>query len=275
MNRCLLCHEPLVPALHFRTLWSPDEPSGFCDSCRRGLAKIDRKNCCPVCGRDLSIVDPAFISRGVCLDCKRWEESRMSGVLQCNYSVYQYNDQMKKIMTAFKFRGDAVLVQGFKQDLQAAYKQICRIQHSQSRMARRSTLHDVISRLRDVAAFGLRRYKKNEDLIIVPVPLSEERLLERCYNQSLLLAQLLGDTAAEALIRKVNEPKQSKKRRHERLELKENPFQIAEPFRKQLAGRHVLLIDDIYTTGATLRLAAQALQPAGPKSIASLTLAHG
>ncbi|WKB35279.1 phosphoribosyltransferase family protein [Terrilactibacillus sp. S3-3] len=130
-------------------------------------------------------------------------------------------------------------------------------------------------RFPDFTAFSLYRNKANEDLTIVPVPLSGERLLERSYNQSRLLAELLGNKVTDALIRRVNEPKQSKKGRRERLEMKENPFRLVDSCRKQLAGRQVLLIDDIYTTGATLRLAAQALQPAGPISIVSLTLAHG
>ncbi|WKB35280.1 hypothetical protein QS257_16915 [Terrilactibacillus sp. S3-3] len=142
MNRCLLCHEPLIPTLRFQSLLSPDEPAGFCDSCRQGLIKIDRKKCCAICGRDLTIVAPSFISQGVCFDCKRWEESGMSGVLQRNYSVYQYNERMKMLMTAFKFRGDAVLAQGFKPDFQAAYNQIRRdLKKAEKRRERTGRMH--------------------------------------------------------------------------------------------------------------------------------------
>ncbi|MEH7124273.1 ComF family protein [Bacillus sp. JJ1773] len=104
---------------------------------------------------------------------------------------------------------------------------------------------------------------------IVPIPLSAERLYERGFNQSEALIRAWGFESSDLFTRTHTE-KQSKKSRSERIHLAQ-VFQIKEP----IPNQNILLIDDIYTTGSTLRHAAKCLKEAGAHSVSSVTFARG
>ncbi|KSU59823.1 phosphoribosyltransferase [[Bacillus] enclensis] len=105
---------------------------------------------------------------------------------------------------------------------------------------------------------------------IIPIPLSNERQYERGFNQSAALLEEAGISLTHLLTRSHSE-KQSKKSRQERLQQKQI-FTLTEV---NLTGQSILLFDDIYTTGTTLRQAAKLLKEAGAKQVTSLTLARG
>jgi competence protein ComFC len=105
---------------------------------------------------------------------------------------------------------------------------------------------------------------------IIPIPLSEERQYERGFNQSAVLLEEAQITHSQLLSRSHSE-KQSKKSRHDRLQQK----QIFKLLGEDLNGQSILLFDDIYTTGTTLRQAAKLLKEAGVKQVTSFTLARG
>lgn len=239
MGYCLWCRQFYSPKVSWRTLFTVPVEEGFCQVCYRQFAAIDHADICSSCGRDLNYLDKKYVTAGVCSDCTRWEMGEWQGMLQRNRSLYTYNDFLKEVITAYKFRGDALLAQGFKKAFRKCFED-----HFQG-------------------------------AIIIPIPLSEERLIERSFNQSELLADLLEKPLYRALIRAVHEEKQSKKGRKERTMPRNNPFLADHNIKERLEGQSVLLIDDIYTTGATLRLAARALGPLHPKSVSSLTLARG
>lgn len=172
----------------------------------------------------------------VCQDCLTWEsDPHWKNILQKNVSVFEYNDSMKELLASFKFRGDAALVEVFQKDILACYK--------------------------------INLIKEKIDLTI-PIPLSPERLYERGFNQARLLADFLPLAPTDALSRTHHE-KQSKKSRHERL-ASSNVFSIIES--SKIMNKNILLIDDIYTTGSTLRHAAKVLKDNGATSVSSLTL---
>ncbi len=104
-------------------------------------------------------------------------------------------------------------------------------------------------------------------ITIIPIPLARQRWNERGFNQAEAIAHQLGQPLSGILIR-TTERKQSKRTRWERIE-SANPFQlIGSP------PENILLIDDIFTTGTTIRQAAQTLKEQGAKQISSLTLAR-
>jgi competence protein ComFC len=105
---------------------------------------------------------------------------------------------------------------------------------------------------------------------IIPIPLSNERQYERGFNQSAALLEEAGFPPSHLLTRSHSE-KQSKKSRQDRLQQK----QIFSLTSTNLTGQSILLFDDIYTTGTTLRQAAKLLKEAGAKQVTSLTLARG
>lgn len=104
--------------------------------------------------------------------------------------------------------------------------------------------------------------------VVLPVPLHKKKQRKRGYNQSEHfargLAQSLGaklDTTS--LLKTTHTDSQTKKNRLERVDNVANVFTVAAP--QQLAGKHVLLVDDVITTGATIE--ACALQLAGVTGI--------
>lgn len=113
--------------------------------------------------------------------------------------------------------------------------------------------------------------------VIVPVPLHRWRLLMRTYNQSALLANALGKStgkavAVEALRRIKATPSQGGLSRSARTRNVGGAFAVKAP--EQVAGKRVLLIDDVFTTGATAEACTRALLAAGAAAVDVLVLAR-
>ena len=107
-------------------------------------------------------------------------------------------------------------------------------------------------------------------ITIVPIPLSPERLQERGFNQAEALIVEAGLQSAN-LLKRTHSEKQSKKSRSDRIHVPQ-VFSL-EP--TTLEGKRILLVDDIYTTGSTLRHAAKILVENGAASVSSITIARG
>jgi ComF family protein len=110
--------------------------------------------------------------------------------------------------------------------------------------------------------------------LLVPVPLHPRRLKERGFNQALLLAKAFPDKplAREVLIRVRHTMPQSGLNPKERRENVKRAFTAPRP--EEIKGKSVLLIDDVYTTGATVRECARILRQAGALEVAVLTVAR-
>lgn len=97
---------------------------------------------------------------------------------------------------------------------------------------------------------------------IIPIPLHPKKLKIRGYNQSMVIAQGIGEEtgvpiAADCLVRKVFTATQTKKSREERWQNVKDIFDVVNV--SKIEGKHVLLVDDVLTTGATLMSAGKAL----------------
>ncbi len=113
--------------------------------------------------------------------------------------------------------------------------------------------------------------------LVVPVPLHATRLAERGYNQAALLAnriagRLDAPVRAVALARTRDTPGQATLGRSNRLSNVTHAFRVRKP--GAVAGRAILLIDDVRTTGSTLRSCALALVQAGAASVRTAVLAQ-
>ena len=119
---------------------------------------------------------------------------------------------------------------------------------------------------------------------LLPIPMSPQRLAQRGYNQSLLLACALQASmpslqvaSAHWLLRNPDSDNlnpQAENTRVERLKRMKHAFVVPPDAQAAVAGKHVLLVDDVMTTGATLFAAARALRQAGAAGVDAVCLAR-
>lgn len=115
--------------------------------------------------------------------------------------------------------------------------------------------------------------------VIVPVPLHPWRLLRRRYNQAGLLAQALGRAADKAVLidalrRLRATPSQGHLNAGQRAKNVRKAFAVKPRAWPRVENKIILLIDDVYTTGATVNECARALLDAGAHKVHVLTLAR-
>ncbi len=119
-----------------------------------------------------------------------------------------------------------------------------------------------------------------ENSILVPVPLHSRRMRSRGYNQSLWIAQAMvkevGENSelSDCLKRIRNTRTQTKNDREERKKNVRGAFVLKPGFSLKRKKR-IVLVDDVFTTGATLDACAQILRKEGFRRIAVATLGHG
>lgn len=202
----------------------------LCTSCQSKLHPLTQPGC-RRCSRTLADLPETFIQDDYCYDCVRWE--KQGSALEKNHSLYTYNEYMKELLALFKYRGDYAIVDCFAEKLRVVLSGI-------------------------------------EADYVVPIPLSQERLYERRFNQSEALIRAVGLLPTHLLTRTHSE-KQSKKTRKHRIN-QETIFQFDTHF--SIKNKEIVLVDDIYTTGSTLHQAAGILQREGAKSIKSVTIAR-
>ena len=113
--------------------------------------------------------------------------------------------------------------------------------------------------------------------LIVPVPLHVKRLRERGFNQSLILARAIEGKRKipvdfSLLKRHKFTLTQTGSNKKERKQNIKGAFEIRNP--KKILGKNIILIDDVYTTGATVNECAKTLIKAGTRKVSVLTLAR-
>lgn len=123
-----------------------------------------------------------------------------------------------------------------------------------------------------LARFMSRHLQAQPDAILVPVPLHRWRIWKRGYNQSALIASALGERSGLAvdnsLLQRVKAtPVLRGLGRRERALAVRGAFRVPKERSAALSGRPVILIDDVYTSGATASACAAALKRAGAAEV--------
>ena len=116
--------------------------------------------------------------------------------------------------------------------------------------------------------------------LLIPIPMHKKHLRERRFNQTEILAKELCDIAGESLcalrtdlLKKIkNIPSQTTLNRSKRLKNIIGSFCVSKP--NEIKNRDIILLDDIITTGATLREARKVLLTAGARNVIGVTIAH-
>jgi predicted amidophosphoribosyltransferase len=149
--------------------------------------------------------------------------------------------------------------------------------------------------LYETLAEQYRYQNKTEKIILVPIPVSPARRRERGYNQCELLAKVvcnfqkenvgpIFDIRTDILFRSAHNARQTLKNRSERLEGAHGIFAVHKKYastkpsrileNELLKSRPVIILDDVLTTGSTIREAMLTLEKSGFKNVSGLTLAH-
>ncbi|MDO4707644.1 MAG: phosphoribosyltransferase family protein [Porphyromonadaceae bacterium] len=203
----------------------------LCPICHRRLSYRSEVAICPLCTLEIQPYAP---------EIHRGEERLYSCPLFCNlYALYTYQKgcAIQQLIHAIKYHGY------------------------------RSAAH-YIGR---AALYGMNWSTQNYDLIIA-VPVEPNRLQKRGYNQSLLIAKELAKglaiEATDKLIRrKRGSHTQTNLGRIERMNNMKHTFAQNAQASKFLKGKHILLVDDVLTTGSTLLEMCYLLEVAGVRSI--------
>ncbi len=206
-----------------------------------------------------------FVLPPRCLGCKRpaqylcttciREIPRADTIdLEHSYALFTYHDpRVKKLIWKLKYHG-----------LTAVAPRIA------------SLLHDLI--LPDLAEISLFEAGK---VLLVPIPITSKRQKERGFNQAAVLAKHLARKNPESLIYAPNILQKTKdtptqvsiKNRAERLKNLAGAFAVTDP--DKVKNQTILILDDVITTGTTVREARRVLLQSNAKKVLTLAVAHG
>jgi len=112
--------------------------------------------------------------------------------------------------------------------------------------------------------------------LLIPVPLHPSRLRKRGYNQSEFIAEGLSEKTgvpvnSGLLVRSSGSSSQTKRGRYERWKNVEGLFEVTDA--EKISGLHLLLVDDVITTGSTMEACVNALHDAAEVKVSVIALA--
>jgi competence protein ComFC len=137
-------------------------------------------------------------------------------------------------------------------------------------------IEDIKNILEKIIKDFLDKYNVEVD-IIIPVPLHKRRYVERGFNQSDIIAGIVGnmlDIPVENILKRDRHTKQQAKlKRNQRLENLKDAFILKKDV--YVRGKKILLIDDVFTTGSTIQECAKVFKKAGVKEVVGFSVARG
>lgn len=207
---------------------------------------------CPDCFNEIS-----FISRPYCEKCGHpLEEDQSTHKLYCAACLSKTKTPFRLSRSAFRYdEGSKNLILGFK----------------------------FMDKTENAKVLGRWLYNAGSDIwknqadVLVPIPLHYTRLLKRRYNQSALLCHEVSKLSGlpveyTAVVRHRRTRPQVEFSGSARINNVNNAFAVKHP--ERIIGKHVVLIDDVMTTGSTLKECALEIRKAGAASVDTLTVAR-
>ena len=213
------------------------EPGVYlCDRCASKALRIEA----PFCERCSNPFDGAITQRFVCSNCAGREIH-----FECAVALYRSFGVVRDFIHAFKY---------------------------QRQLHLRRPLADWLAEALDDPRIAARPFDA-----LVPVPLHHLRFREREFNQAEELARLLSQRAGipmwHALKRIRYTTTQTKLDRNERMENLRGAFKVRH--NAEVKNRHIVLVDDVFTTGSTVEECSRVLLRAGAVSVRVVTVARG
>ena len=219
----------------------PWEQEGFCESCKKKISLVGDR-CCMKCGKFLEGGkggDVGDFEEEYCGDCRNNRHVYAQG-----RSVYAYRGPMKGSMYRFKYGNRRCYARVFAADAE-------------------KTLGEWI--------------RRRDPQVIVPVPLYFRKRKKRGYNQAAVWAKELGERMSIPVEKGV-----LLRLRATRPQKELNPagriYNLDKAFYARgdlVAGKRILLADDIYTTGSTMDAAAGELLAAGAAEVCCISICTG
>jgi len=225
----------------------------FPEDCRVCGVRLKNISRIPVCAACLNEPKP-FLAEHFCVDCRTpflnaspLDENGRCGLCRAGLSGYdavyaygEYEGNLRKLIHVFKYGGVTPLASELGRMLNGALP------------------------------------REEQFDVIVPMPLHWRKRLQRGFNQSELLAKFIAKRTGIPLVGALRRRKQTDSQagltRAQRRTNVVGAFEVSR--RERVEGRHVLLIDDVLTTGATASACAAVLKRAGAKRVSVLTLAR-
>lgn len=215
------------------------ESNFLCEDCLKKIEFISTPYC-KICGKK---AEGIVVENYICGECRTTK----------NYFEYaraaaEYRDILKEAIHFFKYRKKENLKFPLSK-LLLEYLEICDVKE------------EIL----------------NCDLII-PVPLHKKRLKERRFNQAHLISEILSEELkipliSDVLIRIKPTLPQINLNKRQRIENIKGAFLVED--KEKVKNKKILLIDDVFTTGSTVRECAKMLKKAGAEKVTVLTLARG
>jgi len=210
---------------------------------------------CPVCGRRMAIGE-----RTLCTVCNLH-------LPRTNYAADAYENRMARL-----FWGKLPIERAAALFFYEAHSEVCNLVYDLKYHDRPEIGAEM--GMMTAAEFARSSFFEGIDAI-VPVPLSPKRQRQRGYNQSMEIARGVASYTGipivrDAVRRQGFKESQTHKSRMERVTNVEDAFRLHKG--EQIRGRHVLVVDDVVTTGATVTACADELTKAGGVRISVLAL---
>jgi ComF family protein len=213
----------------------PIETNGnLCVPCWKNIA-FSSEPCCKICSQPFQF---KVNDKLLCLKC-----SKNLPYYDRAFHLFAYDDFSKKLIIDFKF-----------------YDKTNLAPHLARMLTNKSEFKNLIIDY------------------IISVPMHKKKLQVRLFNQSTLLARNIAPLAkikflSNCLLKIKNTKPQSELSHKERLKNLANVFAVSPKYKDFLAGKNVLIVDDVFTTGATLNECAKTLKQCGVSQVFVATLA--
>ena len=211
----------------------------LCKECMQGISMVPE----PLCTR----CGTPFKSRtSIPHLCSKCIEN--PGPVDWARSFFVYQDPIASLIKELKYRGDRSCLNALETLSRPALERI-------------------------LSSMPLKTWKNDRSTCVVPVPLHVNRLRQRMFNQSLLIARRLFTqipVRTDIVSRTVDNPPQTSLSGKRRLDNVRNIFEA----RSLMGYRHFIIVDDVVTTGSTVYEMAQVLKKKGARSVLSISIAR-